>query len=155
MRNDTTEKASYGNCSVTHDYLFRARMARRTEKPARKGICGCPFGSSDGNPDRETGEKGYLWSSFSELGRQTRQRNWRERIFVVVLFGVRKANQTEKPARKDICGRPFGSLDGTSNRETGKKGYLWSSFSDFRGPIQTEKTMSYDVCGCLFRALMY
>ena len=93
--------------------------------------------------------------TFFGLEWRAEQRNRRERVFVVVLLGVRMVIQTEKPARKDICGRPFGSLDGTSNRETGKKGHLWSSFSDFRGPIQTEKTMSYDVCGCLFRALMY
>ena len=69
--------------------------------------------------------------AFSGLELHVEQRNRRERIFVVVLLGVRMAIQTEKPARKDICGRPFGSSDGTSNRETGKKGYLWSSFWEF------------------------
>ena len=72
--------------------LLGVRMAIQTEKPARKDICGRPFESSDGNPDRETGKKGYLWSSFWEFGWHVEQRNWQERTFVVVLFGLPWAN---------------------------------------------------------------
>ena len=93
--------------------LFGVRKANQTEKPARKDICGRSFGSSEGKPDRETGKKGYLWSSFWEFGWESRQRNrkkgylwssfwefgwhveqrnWQERTFVVVLFGLPWAN---------------------------------------------------------------
>ena len=51
-------------------------------------------------------------------------------VFVVVLFGLRRAIRTENSARYGFCGCPFRAQTGYSNREFWRMCSVWSSLSD-------------------------
>ena len=83
-----------------------------------------PFQDSNGTSYREACEKWYLWMSFSDHEGQIIQRNPREMIFVVVFFGVRRPNHTEKPARNDICGCFLGTSRVNTDRKICEKWWM-------------------------------
>ena len=54
-------------------------------------------------------------------------------VFVVVLFGLRRAIRTENSGGCALCGRPFRAQAGYSDREFRLICSVWSSLSDSDG----------------------
>ena len=94
-------------------------------------------------------------------------------VFVVVLFGLRRAIRTENSARYGFCGCPFRAQTGYSNREFWRMCSVWSSLSDsdrqfgqriladvlcvvvpfaLQQSIRTENSGGCALCGRPFRA---
>ncbi len=104
------------------------------------------------NANREFSRIYSVWSSLSGSDRRCEQRILADVLCVVVPFGLRQAIRTENSRGYALCGRPFRTPTGDTNREFSRICSVWSSLSTSDKSIRTENSRGYALCGRSFRA---